>query len=461
MTVFSKTFLILILALQYSISIASLSHGPVLGDISDRGAAIWIRTTEPEMANIKLRRQPTNIFHEEIISTVDSNDNTYTFRFSDLQVDANYTYQISINDEIITGNFKTLKSNETDKDTVIVFGSCYFQGVLGIERGLIFDKMMAQKSDAVIILGDFPYSDAGGLDELRTNHKLIRSNNHFSKLTSSVPVYAIWDDHDYGNDNSDGTNRNKDFALKVFNEYWPNPINPDRKENGIYTSFVINNVEIFLLDTRYHSYQRTSNPILLGDEQFSWLCSGLNSSEATYKVIASGVPLASNNSDGWSGKYYARDKEKLFSCIYENEIPGVIMISGDSHRSEIHQFNLNGLFSNNTIYDFTSSPMKSGIIKREGLLSSTLEYSYEEEDSLFAKLVFGAESKPKNIEFTLISPVNNEIKKISLNNQDLNYDKVFGANTNRITLFIFGLISIVVLLILSNYVYMKKHLITK
>ena len=121
---------------------------------------------------------------------------------------------------------------------------------------------------------------------------MIRDNHYFTQLTSTIPTYAIWDDHDFGKNDSDGSNKTKDAALKAFNEYWPNPKKSDREENGIYTSFVINNIEIFMLDTRYHSNKDKKNPTLLGEKQFSWLCRGLKASKARYKVIASGVPLA-------------------------------------------------------------------------------------------------------------------------------------------------------------------------
>jgi len=43
-------------------------------------------------------------------------------------------------------------------------------------------------------------------------------DDHFQAMSSKIPIVAIWDDHDYGQDNSDSTYRYKEEAKKVFKE---------------------------------------------------------------------------------------------------------------------------------------------------------------------------------------------------------------------------------------------------
>jgi len=462
-----RGLLSLVLLVSMSMNVqASISHGPVLGDLSEKGIAIWVRTTEPGIVNLQIVARESKELIERQATTVALNDNTHIFRVSGLRENTDYEYKAfsagqSVG-ENVTGRFKTLganikgTSNRTKGDTTIIFGSCYSQGLMKREKGQIFKKILEEGPDAVIILGDVPYSDDDDLETRRDNHKVFRENPYFSALSASVPLYAIWDDHDFGTDNVDSTFSLKDESLKVFTEYWPNPLNENRQEKGIYTSFIINNIEVFMLDTRYHSLQSENAPQLLGEKQFSWLCNGLKSSQATYKVIASGVPLASDRVDGWSGKYYESEKERLFSCINENEISGVLMISGDMHRTEVHQFKLNGWTSANTIYDFSSSPFKSRIIKREDWFESSLVYSYDEEDSLYSELVFAANDKPVGIEFTLISPTQNRLKTISLTDKDLNINKAFGENNNVAIVILLGLLSIILAGTLYRGRYVRK-----
>ena len=41
--------------------------------------------------------------------------------------------------------------------------------------------------------------------------------------SGSCPHYAMWDDHDYGPDNSDASWIHKDWAAQTFGEFWANP----------------------------------------------------------------------------------------------------------------------------------------------------------------------------------------------------------------------------------------------
>jgi alkaline phosphatase D len=432
---------------------ASVSHGPMLGDVSDQGAAVWIRTSEPEVVDVVLVNKRTNKLQKQQIKTDESADNTYIFRFTGLDESTEYSYTIKTAQNEINSNFKTHNSHEKSKNTKIVFGSCYDQNSLQNEGGRIFSKMLEQKPDTVIFTGDLPYTKQGRLTELRHNHKMFRSNELFTKLTSSIPTYAIYDDHDFGMNNSDGTFKYKDEALQAFNEYWPNPENPTRGEKGIYTSFVINNVEVFLLDTRYFSRQSEQNPDMLGEKQFSWLCSGLKSSPAKYKIIVSGVSLSSTNNDGWNGKFYAGNKSALYSCIYDNEISGVFMISGDSHRSEIHKHRLGGWLSENYLYDLTSSPLKTDVIKDNWQNDDALVYNYKEEDSLFAELILSAEAQPMQVIFKIMSPIHGEVKRLTLDSSDLAVNKATKRYSDTEMWFV-----IIFIIVLAGYsVYRKVY----
>jgi len=438
-------------------SYAAISHGPVLGSLSDHGAAIWVRTDKPESLYLQLKNGSGEVEMEEKISTREFDGNTYIFRLTGLRENSRYQYTINSADNNLKGAFRTLKAVGSEVTTKIVFGSCYSQGLMKKEKGRIFEQILKEKPDAVIILGDVPYSDDHNLAERRADHRVFRENPYFSKLAAAVPIYAIWDDHDYGTDNSDGDFNNKETSLKVFNEFWPNPENPARTDGGIYTSFVMNNIEVFLLDTRYFSRQSKISPTLLGEKQFSWLCDSLQASMAKYKILASGVPLASTNVDGWGGEFFMAERERLFSCINDNQISGVLMISGDFHRAEVHEFKLDGWLSANSIHDFTSSPFKSRIIKRKKWFENSLVYSYDKEDSLFSKLIFNADTENTGIEYTLISPQRGALKTLSISDKDLNINKAFGDDENILRLIVIGILSIIIFGALYRWRYMNKN----
>ena len=70
---------------------------------------------------------------------------------------------------------------------------------------------------------------------------------------------------------------------------------------------------------------------MLSDAQFKWLIRGLKSSEAKFKVIASGSTLENSKVDGW--RIYSFARKRLLISIKEHGISGVVYFSGDIHQS--------------------------------------------------------------------------------------------------------------------------------
>jgi len=160
-------------------------------------------------------------------------------------------------------------------------------------------------------------------------------------MASSIPLAAIWDDHDYGKDNSDGTYRYKEEAKRVFKENFPD-YSFVQKDRGIYYKFSIADVDIFVLDLRwYRSPMQSDHGVrktMLGDEQLEWLLHELKKSKAKFKIVFSSVSLNDYGGDtssdrpgddNWSGYKYERNK--ILSFIDDNDIKGVLVFSGDQH----------------------------------------------------------------------------------------------------------------------------------
>ncbi|HXJ61793.1 MAG TPA: alkaline phosphatase D family protein [Verrucomicrobiae bacterium] len=154
-----------------------------------------------------------------------------------------------------------------------------------------------------------------------------------------MPIYAIWDDHDFGPDNADGTMPGKEKSLRAFEALWVNPAYGQSGNPGVYFKFTRAEVDFFMLDGRYYrDPNKASNDerkTMLGARQLAWLKRELGASHATIKVLASGGEWqAHGTDDSWrSFKYERRD---LFNFIETNSIQGVLLISGDRHYTGAH-----------------------------------------------------------------------------------------------------------------------------
>ncbi len=330
----------------------NISHGPMLGAVSEHTARIWVRTNVPAKVKCnlyELRSKSKN--QAQKVRTEWASDNTCIIKFDKLKMETAYHYAVRVGESEYEGTFNTLGQSLNSQSIRIVYSCCYMPGEDKMKPGTsIFQEMAARKAHLNLFLGDFPYTDKGAKNEIRAGHKELRSIVGFNELTSSTPSYAIYDDHDFGPNDCDGTHENAEGALEAFKEYWPNPSYGLPNDKGNYCSFVVGDVEFFLLDGRYPA--RKAQNTMLGGVQFEWLCDGLKNSKSCYKVLVSGTQFGGRKKDdSWPGKFYVGERDKLFSFIVENKISGVIGISGDVHRSDIHKLPIG---DDRYFYDFTA-----------------------------------------------------------------------------------------------------------
>jgi alkaline phosphatase D len=282
--------------------------------------------------------------------------------------------------------FTTLGPSLSVNGFRFVFGGCYNQGSNKMAPGTsIFQDMAARNADLVLFLGDFPYTSNGAKSQVRSGHQALRDVIGFNQLTSSTPTYGIYDDHDFGPNDCDGTHANAEEALEAFKEYWPNPSYGLPADKGIYCSFVVGDVEFFLIDGRYPA--RKAENTMLGETQFSWLCDGLKNSTSRYKVLASGTPFGRVKGDCWAGSNYVGERDELFAFITGNNISGVFGISGDVHRTDIYKLPIE---NNWHFYDFNCGPLSRDPRTPPIPLPAEMIYSYGEanDNNMFCEIEF-------------------------------------------------------------------------
>ena len=366
---------------------ASISHGPMLGAVTEHTVKIWVRTTMPADVSCNLSEVDTILGQQtQKVQTTSESDNTCTIKFDKLKKGTQYRYVIRVGKSKHQASFTTLSASLTEKSIRIVYGYGYNHSENKMKSGTsVFMDMASQKADLVLFLGDFPYTARGAKEEVRDGNRKLRDIVGFRQLTSVTPTYGIYDDHDFGPNDCDGTHKNADEALAAFKEYWPNPSYGLPEDKGIYSSFVVGDVEFFLLDGRYPA--RKKQKTMLGTIQFEWLCKGLKNSKSRYKVLVSGTQFGRKKDDGWAGKHYLGERNKLFSFIFENDISGVIGISGDVHRSDIYQLPIG---EDRFFYDFTPGSLARTHRAPPKPLPNTMIHSYgkKTDNNMYGEIEF-------------------------------------------------------------------------
>lgn len=275
----------------------------------------------------------------------------------------NTTYLLNLEKKAEVSPIFTFKTEPFHRDTLrLLFGGCAMKG-FGLTRLLrpskefpIYHSMAKEQADAMLWTGDNLYY----IFEAKSDRKQIRKNiltksvpdlQHF---LSSMPQYAIWDDHDYGPDNSDGSFKFKHLSFKNFNNFWANP-NPVDSSQGIYYAIEYPQADFFMMDNRFQAKSKVN---YLGKQQMEWLKASLLSSKKPFKFIVTGIqagnPLATQENLRQTGEW-----DEMTAFIKENKITGVLFLNGDRHHSEIFKHEMPDTYP---FYEFTCSPLTSIII---------------------------------------------------------------------------------------------------
>ncbi|MGB0983049.1 MAG: alkaline phosphatase D family protein [Saprospiraceae bacterium] len=345
---------------------AALIGLPMIGAVTQTTAEVLVMTKTNEELVVKYWSNTDTITAHFQYSDVDnlSKFKLYYFKFQLKNLKANTKYQVFFykknlenSDKITT--FRTAPLKNEIKDFAFQIGSCAapFKGLFYFVRpyNRIFDAMTEQSTDFMIWMGDNVYYLLG---EWNDYHKMIkknldyRTNKKISRFLNSRPQYAIWDDHDFGPNDSEGHFKNKDETLDIFKKMWANGSYGLDSVEGVFSRFSYSDADFFILDTRYN---RKDSIQMFGQVQMNWLKFELKNSTASFKFIVSGTQVLALNR-GEHFENYPEEKANFMDFLKNEGIEGVIFLSGDTHYAELTKIDRKNTYP---LYEMTSSALTS------------------------------------------------------------------------------------------------------
>ncbi|MFP6881474.1 MAG: alkaline phosphatase D family protein [Roseibacillus sp.] len=332
-----------VLALRPATAAPQGTAGPLVGNVTPTTATLWIFA--PEGAKCSVRANPDGAAADEnnaaegIFTPVaqpagKAHGKPAKVTLTRLLPNTAYRYTVGIDgksDPALHGAFRTQPAHGTSNKFRMVLTSCMkFDQPQGSWK-----HVLAEKPQLHLTVGDTHYADTTNPTTQWEHHLRYRRMPEFAAVLRNIPTYSMWDDHDYGPNNSDRTAKGKENSLAGWNQFWGNPAAGTATTPGAFYKFSWGEVDFFMVDSRYHRSPDDApdddKKRMLGDAQFSWLIAGLKSSKAKFKVIASGSTLNHSKADGW--RIYTFARHRFFDAIKEHRIPGVVYMSGDIHRS--------------------------------------------------------------------------------------------------------------------------------
>ncbi|WP_414563655.1 MULTISPECIES: alkaline phosphatase D family protein [unclassified Anabaena] len=413
-----------------------IPYGIASGDLTDNSIILWSRCDRParmliEYSTSESFRNVRRVFGPRAL---EENDFTARFSLNNLPPNQQIFYRVTFQDldyqnvysEPVSGTFRTPPI--TGRDIFFVWGGDTAGQGWGINPDFggmkIYETMRQLNPDFFIHSGDTVYVDgpiqsevllndgtiwknitteekskvAETLTEFRGNFKYNLLDENIKRFNAEVPMLAQWDDHETTNNwypgeflLSDDRYTVKDVNLlaqrarQAFFEYMPMRYKSrfDANRSNIYRSFQHGPLlDIFMLDERTYRGPNTDNlqqvqsseTDMLGKSQLQWIKVQLLKSKATWKVIASDMPLGLIVRDGpnafeaWAnadnGRPLGRELEivELLQFIKHRNIQNVVWLTADVHYAAAHYYDPNkAQFTDfKPFWEFVAGPLNAG-----------------------------------------------------------------------------------------------------
>ena len=328
----------------------TLTYGPILGPPEPDAVSLLVRTDATRLVGLRLGAPgdpapPFVAFAWPLPSTSFQT----VLRAEGLQPGTEYDAWVLVDGEVAWGpvRLRTAPPPGAAGTFTMGFGSCSKD-----DDQPIWTTIAESAADAFFFVGDNHYGNTGNLDAHRWNYRWAHGRAGRREFMATRPILAIWDDHDYTGNNTDGNSPTKAVALRAFTESWPNPSPGTADLEGVFFRWSWGDVDVFGLDDRYW---RGFDDSLLGAAQTEWLLAELSQSTATFRVVALGSQwTADGSSDSWAAFLPARDE--LLTQLGDAGIGGLIFIDGDIHRSEVRELGTEATLGYSAI-ELTSSPL--------------------------------------------------------------------------------------------------------
>ena len=409
--------------------------GLQMGDLRGGSAVIWSAADRPSRMMVRWSTQESMADAHIVAPTHALLDSEFTAKLelTELPPDQEIFVEVSflsLDDYVSTSEplIGRLRTPPTSRRSVrfVWSGDVNGQG-WGINPDLggmqIFDVMRRMEPDFFIHCGDVVYSDnplsaerplPGGqvwrnlvspekskvaetLGEFRGQYRYNLMDEPLRRFNAEVPMIVQWDDHEVTNNwfwemRKDEDERYREGsvavlaarAMRAFHDYMPvrrHPLDPER----IYDSFNYGPLlEVFRIDLRsYRGPNSDAQPLtlspefrILGKAQLEWLKRALRKSRASWKVIASGMPLGLMVFDDFRSQKGAeaialRDGEpagreleiaELLTFIRNEKIENVVWLTADVHYTAAHYYDpakaQYTAFS--PFWEFVSGPLNGG-----------------------------------------------------------------------------------------------------
>ncbi len=289
------------------------------------------------------------------------------FRFSDLTPGASYRLRLKgeVGNWVDERQFSTFINSPPSLRLAVV--SCARDDLQDINK--IWKTLAKDKPKIVLMIGDNTYADIGIKGVLSTmtaarlwdRHMETRNKITFFRQQKLIPVFATWDDHDYGQNNGGRDFKLKEASAKVFSAFFPMQLNSQdfSAGPGVARQLPVGHQNFILLDNR--SFRAPAgakqNKQHFGAKQIQWAMGRMKKKQLNWLISGDQFFGGYHPFESFEGQH-KKAFQSFRQRIIKTQAP-IVFVSGDRHMSEVMKIS-KGSIGQET-YEITSSPIHSTV----------------------------------------------------------------------------------------------------
>ncbi len=345
----------------------------MLAHVDMREATIWLQAEEPSTLRIRYSEIGTeNNFLSAPVEADPELALTATIHLGKVEPGKTYRYQI-LQDGVETGPAGEFKTQDNyhfrapPPDFSFAVGGAHYVMEDGFEPPYqmlgggygIFEVIRSASPDFMLWAGNTAHlrrSDFTTRSGILKRFSRTRAIPGLSPLLASIPHYATWSKADFGFHDDGKYASQRALSEAAFKAFWPQPVEIPSLE-GIPTRFRYADADFFLLDTRSYRDDTPDSrrlPEILGKPQIEWLRQELMRSDATFKIILSGVPVLNPADNRENLSFAEAEHNALLEMLRRERISGLFILSGGKYYGELTKL---VHASNYNLYDLTVGPL--------------------------------------------------------------------------------------------------------
>ena len=228
------------------------------------------------------------------------------------------------------------------------------------EQKQMWESLISRRPEMIFLIGDNVYADKyTPKQELRfffERYAEAFQTIPLYKTRRLIPVLAVWDDHDYGQNNGGSVFKYKSQMQEMFRGFFF--LQPDQKYlfQGEGVSFLLKTKyqNFFFMDTR--SFKEESSGFLWGGSQKQWLFRQIKKFKNPSWIINGMQFFGSHHKFESFERHSASKFKSMMKGLGEASSP-VVFLSGDRHLSELLKVRIGSYMT----YELTTSPIHASV----------------------------------------------------------------------------------------------------